>query len=271
MSDSKPEVFSSAPPEYRVERIKKLRSQIKGNYNLAEKAIKRSGTTPPCEDALQSEIASYNRLRLNIATEITRARAEEQAKAEQDKSHDKFGLYSETYFMDALERQRTEAIRHNQTFSILILDLDSLKATNDKYGHQAGDNLLKQFSDIIKANIREEDTGARLHGDEFSVLLPATNGQQGIIVAERIRKFTEELLANNIRSITNEPDKKFTTSIGVLEVRPEESLSVDEILHKVDTAMLNAKYNVDGNRKVGNRVVVYNDKLQNPSSPQIGR
>ncbi len=90
------------------------------------------------------------------------------------------GLYNRHYLYDALHR--LDSSRH-LPFTIMVLDINGLKETNDRYGHEEGDRLIKQTADFLKASYRQEDIIARIGGDEFCILLPNTSAP----VAEDIK------------------------------------------------------------------------------------
>jgi diguanylate cyclase (GGDEF)-like protein len=87
------------------------------------------------------------------------------------------------------ERLRYEIARHTRqqrTFAVIALDLDGFKAVNDRFGHQAGDELLREVGAAITAILRDQDTVARVGGDEFNVLAPETGREGGECLAERV-------------------------------------------------------------------------------------
>jgi diguanylate cyclase (GGDEF)-like protein len=89
------------------------------------------------------------------------------------------------------ERIAYEVARHTRqqrSFAVLALDLDGFKAVNDRFGHQAGDELLREVAAAIKATLREQDTLARMGGDEFYVLAPETDRAGGERLAARVRE-----------------------------------------------------------------------------------
>lgn len=100
--------------------------------------------------------------------------------------HDKLtGLYNRGFFEEELQRIDVE---RSLPISIIIADLNGLKLTNDVFGHQSGDKLLKSFSDILKKVCRKEDIVSRWGGDEFTILLPETDYEIAGKICERIQK-----------------------------------------------------------------------------------
>jgi two-component system cell cycle response regulator len=97
------------------------------------------------------------------------------------------GLYNRRYFDQNLRNEAIRAFRQNYNMYLLFIDLDNLKGYNDNYGHQKGDNLLRELAKIILGNIRRDvDSAYRYGGDEFAAVLPHASRQQALMVAERL-------------------------------------------------------------------------------------
>ncbi|HVL53814.1 MAG TPA: GGDEF domain-containing protein, partial [Vitreimonas sp.] len=105
------------------------------------------------------------------------------------------GLYNRTYFFAAVEREIARSTRSGRGFCLLMMDLDDLKTTNDRYGHFVGDLLLSGVGEVIRDGVRRIDTAARYGGDEFVVLLPETEITGAYVVAEKIRLGVADLSA----------------------------------------------------------------------------
>ena len=141
------------------------------------------------------------------------------------------GLSNRTALMTQLNYLYARYKRQKEVFAFIIMDVDHFKIVNDSYGHQKGDEVLKQIADITLECIREVDTSARYGGEEFVILLPQTNCVSATHIAERIRLSIEEKIVIEGKSIT--------ASFGVIEV--EESCNVDELIKKADDALYEAK------------------------------
>jgi len=124
---------------------------------------------------------------------------------------------------------------HAAPVVLIICDLDHFKSVNDRYGHQAGDQVLKAFADTLKANTRGGDLVARLGGEEFVVLLPRLTTEQGYALAERLR------LAAAATSYAAAPNLTVTCSIGVVQVKSGESFA--DALFRGDELVYAAKHN----------------------------
>lgn len=96
------------------------------------------------------------------------------------------GLYNRRYFSDYVQKEYDRFIRLHQIFSIVLLDINHFKKVNDQYGHQTGDQVLKDVARIIIENIRNYDICARYGGDEFILVLPNTNEKEAIKQVDRM-------------------------------------------------------------------------------------
>jgi len=106
--------------------------------------------------------------------------------------HDeKTALLNYRAFSVRLQDEFRRARRYREYLSLMMLDLDEYKNVNDRYGHVAGDEVLREFGRILSTTTRETDVVARYGGDEFVVLLPATAGPPAFKLAERIRQAME--------------------------------------------------------------------------------
>ncbi|MFH1215747.1 MAG: diguanylate cyclase [Pseudomonadota bacterium] len=103
------------------------------------------------------------------------------------KYDDLTGLLNRHMYNEALAREITRAERHSLDLSILFLDLDDFKKINDRYGHKAGDIVLKSVAEVIMRNLRNEDIAVRYGGEEIILLLPETSKKNAFILGERIR------------------------------------------------------------------------------------
>ncbi len=143
------------------------------------------------------------------------------------------GLYNRAYFFAALEREIARGDRSGRAFCLVMLDLDDLKAVNDRFGHIAGDQVLRSVADIVKGGVRKIDTPARYGGDEFVALLPETDPTGGWVVAEKIRLTVAE---QGLPTIDPGP----TVSVGVVSY-PADGRSADALLVSADRAMYASK------------------------------
>jgi len=136
------------------------------------------------------------------------------------------------------------AVRLNRPFSCLMLDLDNFKSMNDTYGHQTGDVVLQDFAQVCRNNIRTIDLIGRYGGEEIIILLPETEIETAIQIADRLRQSVSE----NQSSI-NGHNIRITVSIGVA-TKDENTLELDTLIARADQAMYISKH------KGRNRVAV---------------
>jgi diguanylate cyclase (GGDEF)-like protein len=146
-------------------------------------------------------------------------------------------LYNSRSFYSQLELEVDRYNRYKHPLSLLLLDIDNFKEFNDNFGHLEGDKVLVRFSQIIKSCLRTNDSAYRYGGEEFTVILPETNGDEAKTVAQRIRSSLETEKFEPI------PDRnaKITISIGVTQYFPKEELSA--FIRRADKAMYLSKKN----------------------------
>ena len=148
------------------------------------------------------------------------------------------GLANRRAFDGFLEAEMTRASRYNQPISLIILDLDSFKEYNDRWGHPAGDVRLREMADLLRANVRDPDLAARYGGEEFAVILPNTSKIGALRLAERLRRSAEASapLSNSEHAYI----PGYTISLGVATY-PDDAASIEGLLLAADNAELTAK------------------------------
>ncbi len=97
-------------------------------------------------------------------------------------------LANRRQFQDLLEKELQRATHEQRPFCLMILDIDLFKAVNDRYGHQAGDVVLKQVAEVIRDHLEQGSWGARIGGEEFALVLPGADFDQAFAVAETLRQ-----------------------------------------------------------------------------------
>lgn len=204
----------------------------------------------------QNDVALLNALAGSVAIAIDNARlhAEVKRMALTDVIS---GLANRRAFDEILEAEITRASRYRHSLSLIILDLDSFKEYNDKWGHPAGDVRLSEIASLLRLNVREPDVAARYGGEEFAIILPSTSKAGAVKLAERLRQAAEESVPYEREE--NCPVPGYTLSLGVATF-PDDATSLEELLLMADNAELTAK------RLGKNRVYAANssDKIQNP-------
>lgn len=193
-----------------------------------------------------NENLSY-RLTLNNQDEIGRLALEFNAMAERLLAHRHkleelsvrdglTGLYNRRELEKRLQQEIQRARRYRRPLSVLMLDIDHFKNVNDRYGHQAGDEVLITVADLIQLNVRPVDVVCRYGGEELAVILPETDAEGARTVAERIRGTVED-------SVTTTPQGDtvhVTVSIG-LAVFPRDGDTAAGLIHTADQALYAAK------------------------------
>ncbi len=152
-------------------------------------------------------------------------------------------LYNHRHFHERISEEFSRSKRYTVPLSCVLIDIDHFKNVNDRYGHQAGDEILKTLARMLKHNIRDCDFAARYGGEEFSLILPHTVLEKASALCERIR--------GNVESSQFQfNDKKIgiTISLGVAGVPDNTPVSYSELIRFADEALYNAKE--DGRNKV---------------------
>jgi diguanylate cyclase (GGDEF)-like protein len=147
------------------------------------------------------------------------------------------GIGNRRYFDQMLEREFNRARREREQLSILMLDIDYFKRVNDEYGHQVGDDVLRQVAKILRKVVhRTTDLIARYGGEEFALILPSTDVAGAYLVAEKIR----EDIAGQQWS-TEGHSFSMTVSLGLMGDEPKSGDSADYWLKEADDALYQAK------------------------------
>ena len=145
------------------------------------------------------------------------------------------GLYVRRYFMDRFGEEVKRAARSGSDFSLLMIDIDNFKDYNDRFGHAAGDIVLKHLSRILSESAREGDIAARYGGEEFALLLVGMKKEDAIRVAGSIREASEK---NPL--VLRRQESRVTVSIGLASY-PEDSILKDELIKTADIRLYKAK------------------------------
>ncbi len=178
------------------------RGKILGLIFLGDKLTKEAYSSE--ERDFLTDLASLS----GIA--VSNARLYERATTDQMTS-----LKNHAYFQSALREEREKANKRKTELAIFFADVDKFKDFNDTYGHQAGDLVLQSVAKSLEKSIRKGDLAARYGGEEFCAILPGTNKESALRIAERFRKAVEEMEVKH-------KNKKLhiTTSVGVATFEP---------------------------------------------------
>ncbi len=157
------------------------------------------------------------------------------------------GLFNRRHMRVVLDKEWERAKRYSQPLSLLMIDVDLFKEYNDKFGHLKGDEALGTLSQIFKTHIRGIDTTIRYGGEEFIIILPDTNADGAMIVAEKLRKATVEAFKQDGTII-------LTVSIGFVSYPDEMFDNANEFLYASDIALYEAK------KQGRNTIIKYDSK-----------
>jgi diguanylate cyclase (GGDEF)-like protein len=146
------------------------------------------------------------------------------------------GVYNRHHFNQILKQEFERCLRYERPLSLIIIDIDNFKEINDRYGHICGDEVIRQYGAMLKENVRTTDILARFGGDEFAIIMPETNAQQALVVTRKI-----ESLCNQRKFNLAHDEISVTISIGLAEMIWNDDLKPEDLIHKADHAMYQAK------------------------------
>lgn len=112
------------------------------------------------------------------------------------------GIYNRRFLQEALLKELYRAERHGKPFSVIMFDLDHFKQVNDQWGHEMGDRVLRHVVELVQTRIRNSDLAARWGGEEFTLLLPATDGRDAVALAESLLQLMRETSLEGVGTIT---------------------------------------------------------------------
>lgn len=159
------------------------------------------------------------------------------------------GLKTRGYFEQQLDLEIKRTERKSTPFALLMVDIDHFKKFNDQFGHHVGDQVLRDVAATLMKDMREIDTVARFGGEEFVLILPESNEQGAVQVAQRLRRAVEQ--ARFFAGAPNSPER-LTISIGIA-VYAQDAQSKSEVVAAADSALYHAKHSGR------NSVVLYSD------------
>lgn len=147
-------------------------------------------------------------------------------------------IFNRKYFDEGMVKAFADANAGNGPLCLMLLDIDNFKRFNDTWGHQTGDQVLRLVAMTLKSNIKGRDMAARYGGEEFAAILPETDLDGAIIVADNIRKAIQakELLKRS----TNEKLGRVTASFGVAAFKPGDTPST--LIERADRCLYAAKH-----------------------------
>jgi diguanylate cyclase (GGDEF)-like protein len=211
--------------DIRISRLQSIDGPIRGQVALIRDVTREKGLQASLLQS-QKELEALNSKLNNLAhtDELT-------------------GLANRRSLYERIRSEWSRSTRHNKPLSIILIDFDNFKLINDSYGHQVGDQVLQRASATIRQIIRPEDLAARHGGEELAILLPDTNSNAAVDIAQRIGKALEAL------EYQDEAGQAFvvTVSSGVASRCPDDK-SPDVMIARADKALYQSK--ADGRNRV---------------------
>ena len=147
------------------------------------------------------------------------------------------GLYNYRYFYKRLTEEVFRAKRFSRRVALVIFDIDHFKIYNDTYGHQAGDQVLKQLGELLSLTVRSIDVVSRYGGEEFCVIMPESDQDECFKFMERLRK---AIMNHSFKDENLRHEHNITVSLGGA-IYPHDARMVDRIIYCADMALLKAK------------------------------
>lgn len=146
------------------------------------------------------------------------------------------GVYNRRYFVEALEKDYSHAVRHGSPLAVVLLDIDHFKKINDTHGHPAGDTVLQAVSNLIQPSVRKDDVFCRIGGEEFVILMRDTGLPGAKIFAERLRERIEKEVFK-----ASDTEIPLTVSLGVAALDPDRHEDAHALVAEADEYLYQAK------------------------------
>jgi|GEM_PF-801561 diguanylate cyclase (GGDEF)-like protein/PAS domain S-box-containing protein len=206
------------------------------DYEAQFKIIDKEGNKLWTRTLISSEYDEENKLMgfITFSQDISREKIIEEHSYKDELT----GLFNRKKFNEELETAINMFERYKEDTALILFDIDKFKNINDTYGHLIGDKILKELSHIVYKNIRECDTIARWGGEEFTIILPKTNKQQAISIADKLRK--------TIKEYNFEIKESVTCSFGITTFIQNDTTT--SVIKRVDDLLYQAKY--DGRDRI---------------------
>jgi diguanylate cyclase (GGDEF)-like protein/PAS domain S-box-containing protein len=191
------------------------------------------------EDSFESLQDSQQRLALAAAGQMGLSLASlrlRETLREQSLRDPLTGLYNRRFMQESLEREVLRAQRRKRPLSVAFLDLDHFKFFNDRFGHDAGDAVLRTLGELLRSHYRAEDVICRYGGEEFAVILPETTAREAAKRSDSLR------LAVKALTISHRGATLGTISVSIgIACYPEHASNAQQLLHTADTCLYTSK------------------------------
>jgi diguanylate cyclase (GGDEF)-like protein/PAS domain S-box-containing protein len=199
--------------------------------------LRANGSTFPAELSVSEFQAGDRRMFTGVVRDISERKRAEEKLRELATLDPLTGVYNRRQFDELARAEMERWRRYGSRPSLIMLDGDRFKAVNDRYGHQAGDEVLKRIAAICKDAVRQVDVVARMGGEEFAVLLPETDLAAAKLVAERIRAGAEATSVEWDDTVIS-----FTLSLGLVQAQSRDE-GIEDLIRQADEALYQAKHN----------------------------
>ncbi len=150
------------------------------------------------------------------------------------------GVYNRRYLEHRLAEEVARARRHAVPLSVLLFDIDHFRKVNQRWGREVGDRVLGYLGHLLLTGVRESDVVARYGGEELLVIAPATEADQAVVLADRLRGVIEAENLSFGGEAGSEPDLQVTVSVGIGELQPDET-EWQAMVERAEAAVVRAK------------------------------
>jgi two-component system cell cycle response regulator len=230
------------PPPEREEFLPVIIFSVKGDVNTKVEGLRLGADDFLVKGVGDAEIIARVGVMLRIKSLQERLR-EMQARLEEQSITDSLtGLKNRRFFDERLFEEFQRAQRYGDHLSLIMVDLDHFKEVNDRFGHQAGDAVLRESASLIRSSLRDPDICARYGGEEFAVILPKTHMSGALAVAERIWRAigAKEFPVLGDRS-QGQRAVRITGSIGIAFYPSKDIVTSELLVRFADQALYEAK------------------------------
>ena len=222
--------------------VLRLLKQNHVTQNVPVLMVSSQTTGEAVRQALEGGAFDFLKKPVEAVEVLARVESALRYKARQDQlvemaTHDSLtGLFNHRLLIELLERELAAGRRKTQPVSFCMADIDHFKRLNDRYGHQVGDFVLREISQILAQGLRKSDPLGRYGGEEFGIVLGGCDPDRAEALCERLRQSVED----HVFLAQGQPIR-VTLSLGLAHVGPEEDITETELVRRADTALYRAK------------------------------
>ncbi|MBK1650049.1 GGDEF domain-containing protein [Rhabdochromatium marinum] len=225
-------------PDGLLNGFKVLRDAYNQSYRESQRLLRISDRLQldlhRANQQLSEQTQQLQKLNAQLHEEIHHRKALETELRRMATTDELTGISNRRHILELGEHEIRRHRRSQRPLTLMLCDLDHFKAVNDCYGHALGDNVLRHFAQLFRAELREGDIAGRLGGEEFLALLPETGSREGLQAAERLRQRLEDSPLHSSRGLI-----RITLSIGVATHIDDEPLN--HAIARADRSLYRAK------------------------------